>query len=100
MFWAEDPLGKFIDYLRQTRPFADNIYVVSHNSRGYYTQFPLRKFLLLRWTPQLIIDGTKIHGMIVENVYFLDSLNYLHMSLKTCPNHLISLAKGVLSSLL
>ena len=29
------PVGKFIDYLRQSRPFADTFYVISHISRGY-----------------------------------------------------------------
>jgi len=32
MFWAEDSVGKFIDYLRQSRPFADKIYVISQLS--------------------------------------------------------------------
>ena len=89
VFWAEDTVGKFIDYLRQSGPFADKIYVISHNSRGYDTQFLLRKFLDLRWTPQLIMDGTKILSMIIENLHFFDSLNFLPMSLKLCPNHLI-----------
>jgi len=48
VFWAEDPVGKFIDYFRQSRPFADKIYVISHNSCGYDAQFSLRKFLELR----------------------------------------------------
>jgi hypothetical protein len=43
-FW-EDPVGKFIDYLRAPRTFAEMIYVVSHNSRGYDAQFLLRRFL-------------------------------------------------------
>ena len=38
MFWY-DPVGEFIDYLRLSRPFADKIYVLSHNSRGYDAQF-------------------------------------------------------------
>jgi hypothetical protein len=45
----------------------------------------LRKILELRWTPQLIMDGTKILSMIVENLHFLDSLNFLPMSLKSMP---------------
>jgi hypothetical protein len=85
MFWAEDTVGKFIDYLRQSRPFADKIYFVSHNSRGYDAQFLLRKFFELRWTQQLIMDGTKILSMIVENLHFLYSLNFLPMSLKIMP---------------
>jgi len=69
-FWAEDPVGKFIDHLRQSRLFADKIYVISNNSRGYDAKFLLRKLHELRWTPQLIMDGTKILSMVVENVHF------------------------------
>jgi len=88
VFWAEDTVGKFIDYLRQSGPFADKIYVISHNSRGYDTQFLLRKFLELRRTPQLIMDGTKILSMIVENLHILNSLNFLPMSFKSMPKSL------------
>jgi hypothetical protein len=31
------------------------------------------------------MDGTKILSMIVENLYFLDSLNFMSMSLKSMP---------------
>jgi hypothetical protein len=85
VFWTEDPVGKFIEYLRLSRPFADKIYVISHNSRGYDAQFLFRKILELRWTPQLIMDGTKILSMVVENLHFLDLLNYFPMSLKSMP---------------
>jgi len=83
-FW-QDPVGKFTDYLRLSRPFADKIYVISHNSRGYDAQFLLRRFVELRWEPKLIMDGSKILSMVVENFHFLDSLNYLPMSLKSMP---------------
>jgi hypothetical protein len=84
VFW-QDPVGKFIDYLRQSRPFADKIFVISHNSRGYDAQFLLRRFLELRWVPKLIMDGTKILSMCVEHIHFLDSLNFLPMCLKSMP---------------
>jgi hypothetical protein len=32
--------------------------------------------LELRWKPKLIMDGSKILSMVVENFHFLDSLNY------------------------
>jgi hypothetical protein len=83
-FW-QDPLGKFIDYLRLSRSFADKVYVISHNSRGYDAQFLLRRFLELRWEPKLIMDGSKILSMVVEHFHFLDSLYYLPMSLKNMP---------------
>ena len=47
--------------------------------------FFLRRFLELKWVPQLIMDGSKILSMVVENLHFLDSLNYLPMSLKNMP---------------
>ena len=56
-------VGEFIDYLRLSKTFADKILVISHNSRGYDAQFVLRRFLELRWVPQLIVDGTKILSM-------------------------------------
>jgi len=43
MFW-HDPVGRFIDYLWLSRPFADKIYVISHISHGYDAQFLLRRF--------------------------------------------------------
>ena len=98
-FWAKDPVGKFIDNLRQSRLFADKICVTSHDSRAYDAQFLLRKFLKLRWTPQMIMGGTKILGMVVENLHSLDSLNCLPMSLKCMPKsfgwNCDSLPKGV-----
>jgi hypothetical protein len=73
VFW-EDPIGTFIDYLLLSRPFADKIHVISHNSRGYDAPFLLRKFLELRWLPILIMDLKKILSMCVENLIFVDSL--------------------------
>ena len=84
IFW-QDPVGRFIEYLRLFRPFADNIYVISQNSRGYDAQFLLRRYLKMRRLPQLIMDGTKILSMSVENFQFLDSLNFMPMSLKGVP---------------
>jgi len=75
VFW-QDPVGEFIDYLRQSRPFADKIYIISHNSREYDAQFLLCKFLKLRWKPVLIMDDSKIFSMVVQNFFFLDSLNF------------------------
>jgi len=40
----QDPVGKFINYRRLSRPFADKIYVISHNSRGYDTVFSQKIF--------------------------------------------------------
>jgi hypothetical protein len=83
--FCQDNVCKFIDYLRLSKSFADKIYVISHNSRGYDAQFLLKRFLELRWEPRLIMDGFKILSMVVENINFLDSLNFLPMTLKSMP---------------
>lgn len=78
------PRGQ-IYYFRLSRLFADKCYVCT--TRGYDAQF-LRRFLELRWDPQSIVNGSKILSMIVENLHFLDSLNYLPMGLKCMPKSL------------
>jgi len=60
-------------------------FVISHNSRGYDAQFLLRRLLELKWKPELVMDGTKILSMTVDHLQFLDSLNFLPMSLKSMP---------------
>ena len=92
VFW-QDLVGKFIDYLWQSRAFVEKVYVISRNSRGYKAQFLLRRFLELRWLPNLIMDGTKILSMVVENLHFWDSLNYLPMSLKRMPKSFVLTCK-------
>jgi hypothetical protein len=84
VFW-QDPVGIFIDYLRLSRLFADKLYVISHNSRGYDALFILKRFLELRWEPKLIMDGFKVLCKVVENTHFLDSLHFLPLSLKSMP---------------
>jgi len=80
-----NPVSYFIDYLRQSEPFADKVCVISHNLRGYEAQFLLTSFLQLRLVQQLKIGGSNILSMFVKNLYFLDSLNYLPLSLKSMP---------------
>jgi len=59
MFW-KDPAGKFIEYLRSSRPFVNKIYVISHNSREYDTQFFTKVF------------GTAM-GAVIENEWYENS---------------------------
>ena len=84
MFW-EDVVDKSIDYLWLSRPFAKKIYVISHTSRGYGAQFLLRRFLEIRWVPELIMDSTKNLSMSMENLHFLDSLNFMPMRFGSLP---------------
>ena len=64
------------------------MYIISHNSRAYDTQFLLRRFLELKWVHELIIDGAKILSMRLENLNFVDSVNFLPKNLKCMPKSL------------
>jgi len=74
-FWKYH-VGKFIPYLRQSRTFVDKVYIISHKTHGYYSQFHFRSFLELTWAVQLITDASKILSMVVENLHFPDPLKY------------------------
>ena len=58
-------------------------YVPSRNTRGYEAQFILRMFLELRCVPELLMNGTKVLSMRVENLNVLYSLHFWQMSLKS-----------------
>ena len=60
-------------------------FVISHNSPGHVAQFLLRSFLELRRVPKLIMEYSKILCMDVASLHFLDSFNYLPMSLNSMP---------------
>ena len=52
--FRQDHIGNLTEYLRQSRIFADKIYVTSHNSGGYDTEFLL--FWNTAWYRVLFID--------------------------------------------
>ena len=81
IFW-KNIVCLFVKYLRLSRPFSDNVYVISHTSRGYDAELLMRRFLELKWLPKLISDGTKASTMSVEKLNFQDSLYYLPMRIK------------------
>ena len=81
--FCQDPVGKFI--ISGCSDHLQIIFVLFHTTLVDTTQFLLRRFLELGWVPQLIMDGTKILSMSVENFHFLDYLNFIPMSLNSMP---------------
>ena len=87
VFW-EVRIGKFIEYLQLSRPFADKIYVISHNTCGYDAQILLRTFLELRWIPELKMDGSKIPSNACWESECSQVAQFLWMSLRSMPKSL------------
>ena len=50
------------------------------------TQIYAAKVSGTNWTPQLLMDGTKILSTAFDHLHNLDFLNFLSMSLKSMPN--------------
>ena len=68
VFW-QYPVGEFISGCLEHLQIR---FMLSHTNLEDTTQFLLRRFLELRWVPQLRKDGTEILSMTVKNFYFLD----------------------------
>jgi len=84
-FWT-DPVGDLISYTFKSRPWADRIVAIAHNAKLFDLLFVLTRLVRMKSLPELLImNGQKIMCLKVENVTWLDSLNYLAMPLKKLP---------------
>jgi hypothetical protein len=85
-----------MDHLTQDRPFCDKIIAIAHNARAYDLSFILDYAVKSGWLPDLVLNGAKILCMKMEHITFLDSLNFLPLSLRSLPKAfgLPSVSKG------
>jgi len=76
-FWT-DPVGYLISYVFTSRPWADRIVAIAHNAKAFDLLFVLNRLVGMKMIPELLImNGQKIICLKVENVTWVDSLNYL-----------------------
>jgi len=84
-FWT-DPVGDLISYTLKSRPWADRIVAVAHNAKAFDLYFVLNRLGRMKLLAErLIMNGQKIMCLTVENVTWLDNLNYLAMKLRKLP---------------
>jgi hypothetical protein len=48
-------------------------------------KFILIRAILLKWTPELILNGLKMVSMKIHHIQFLDSVSYMPMPLRKLP---------------
>jgi hypothetical protein len=84
-FWEEDPVADLLTYLCETRPWANKVVAIAHNAKAYNLHFILNRTIILKWQPELIMNGQKIVSMEVEYLHFLQSVSYLPMPLRKLP---------------
>jgi hypothetical protein len=81
-FWT-DRVSDLSSYTFKSRPWADRIVAIAHNAKAFVLHFVLNRPVRMKSLPELLImNGQKIMCLKVENVPWLDSLNYLAMPLR------------------
>jgi hypothetical protein len=84
-FWS-DPVSDLISYAFKSRHWADRVVSVAHNAKAFDLHFVLNRLVRMKSLPELLImKAQKIMCLKVENVTWLDSLNYLAMPLRKLP---------------
>jgi len=81
----EDPVGDLLSYLCEPRPWCKEVVAIAHNAKAFDSQFILNRTILLKWSPELILNGLKIVSMKIHRIQFLDSVSYMPMSLRKLP---------------
>jgi hypothetical protein len=69
----------------EPRPWCNKVVAIAHNAKVFDSQFILRRGVLLKWTPELILTGLKIISMKMQHIHFLYSVSYLPMPLRKFP---------------
>ncbi|KAJ8913769.1 hypothetical protein NQ315_002675 [Exocentrus adspersus] len=71
------PIDRFMEFILNQRKIFKQVVVIAHNGQAFDRQFILNYILTAPdLNPDLIMRGTKIIMMRLENVKFLDSTNY------------------------
>jgi len=83
-FW-KDPVGDLLPYLTEPCPWADKIVAIAYNAKAFDLHFILNRAIVLKWKPELIMNGLKIMCMKVEHLVFLDSVSFLPCPLRKLP---------------
>ena len=72
-------------YLTEPPPLTNKIVAIAHNAKAFHLHFTLNRAILLKWKPELIMNGLKIMCMKVEHLVFLDSVSFIPCPLRKLP---------------
>jgi len=86
--FRQDPVGELLRYLTEPLPWVNKVIVFAHHAKAFDLHFILNRALLLRWKPELIMNGQKIMCMRVEHLVFLDSVSFHPFPLRKLPEAL------------
>ena len=78
-------MGDLLSNLTEPRPWVNKIVAIAHNAKAFDIHFILNRAILLKWKPELIMNGLKIMCMKMEHLMFLDSVSFLPCPLRKLP---------------
>jgi len=81
----EVPVADLLSYLCKLQPWCNEVVAIEHNAKAFDSQFILKRAILLKWNPQIILSGLKIISMQMQHLDFLDSISYLPMPSRKLP---------------
>jgi len=75
-----------LSYLCESRPWAEKIVAIAHNTNAFVLHFILNIAILLKLQVELFMNVMKIMCMLVcEYLLFLDSISFLPFALRKLP---------------
>ena len=81
-----NPVSEFISLCLLPRKNFSKTICIAHNARSFDAQFILKHLVeKCREKPDVILNGTKIIVMTIQNVKFVDSLNFINLPLSALP---------------
>jgi len=83
-FW-QDPAGDLLSYLTEPRPWINMIVAIAHNAEAFYLHLILNRAIMLKWKPEIILNGLKIMCFKMEYLVFLDRVSFLPCPLLKLP---------------
>jgi hypothetical protein len=78
----DDPVKDLLSYLCDPRHWCNKVVAIAHNANAFDSPFILKRAILLKWNPELILSGLKIISMKMQHIHFLDSISSLPMALR------------------
>lgn len=86
VIYKDNVISSFVQYIHTIRKKFKKVVVVAHNGQAFDHQFLLHHVMQSTDLQiKLIMRGTKIIMLGIDNVKFIDSLNYFPMPLSTLP---------------
>ena len=83
----EEPVGDLLSYLCEPRPWCTKVVAIAHNAKAFDSQFILNRGILLKWTPELILNVLKIVWRSITSTFWIRYPTCPCLCV-SCPRHL------------